>query len=81
VVWHETKSLKGPKFKALTPRQRAIADYVLDGYPNKQIADALFMQVQSVKNQLRVIFEKLDVHDRIDMIVRYRKRKARHVAR
>jgi two-component system nitrate/nitrite response regulator NarL len=51
----------------LTDREREIAYLVSRGYRNKEIAEALEISEQTVKNHLRNIFEKLGVADRLSL--------------
>ncbi len=48
----------------LTERETAILRLVAEGHPNKQIAWRLTLSVDTIKAQLKSIFEKLGVHDR-----------------
>ena len=48
----------------LTDREIAILRLVADGHSNKQIAWQLSLSTDTIKAQLKAIFEKLDVSDR-----------------
>lgn len=48
----------------LTEREIAILKLVAEGHQNKQIAWQLTLSVDTIKAQLKTIFEKLGVHDR-----------------
>jgi len=48
----------------LTQREIAILRLVANGQANKQIAERLNLSVETIKAQLKVIFNKLGVHDR-----------------
>jgi len=48
----------------LTEREIAILKLVAEGHQNKQIAWRLTLSVDTIKAQLKTIFEKLGVHDR-----------------
>lgn len=54
----------------LTPREREVAALVLAGHPNKEIARRLDTSHWTVKNQLRAVFAKLDVHSRTGLCAR-----------
>lgn len=54
----------------LTPREREVAALVAAGHPNKEIARRLCTSHWTVKNQLRAIFAKLDVHSRTGLCAR-----------
>lgn len=57
--------------RSLTPRQAAICSLVLQGAHNDEIARELGIGVQSVKNHLRLIYDRLKVRDRVQLIVHY----------
>jgi DNA-binding NarL/FixJ family response regulator len=48
----------------LTGREREVLDLLAQGMTNKDIADKLFITINTVKRHLKAIFEKLDVHTR-----------------
>jgi DNA-binding NarL/FixJ family response regulator len=48
----------------LTPRQRHVANLVIDGRSNKQIAAALEISVATVKDHVHAILQRLDLPSR-----------------
>jgi DNA-binding NarL/FixJ family response regulator len=52
----------------LTRREEEILELMAEGYSNKEIANQLFLQHQTVKNHVRAIFHKLDVHNRFEVM-------------
>jgi DNA-binding NarL/FixJ family response regulator len=56
----------------LTGRQREIVDAVLEGASNKEIASRLNISEQTVKNQLTTVYEKLGIHNRVQLSMIYR---------
>lgn len=54
---------------ALTSTEQRVADAVARGLTNQQIADALGMAVQTVKNHLSTIFVKLGVTSRTQLAI------------
>ena len=54
----------------LTHRQLEILTYIYKGCSNKQVAAKLNLSEQTIKNQLRNIFEKLDVVDRTQAVLK-----------
>ncbi len=58
----DTKSNGGPD---LSPRELEVLDCLLMGYANKDIAEALFITEQTVKNHMTSIMRKLSVTDRV----------------
>jgi DNA-binding NarL/FixJ family response regulator len=53
------------RFK-ITDREQEIIRHLLEGRSNKQIADTLFISVQTVKAHLYNIYRKCDVNNRIE---------------
>ena len=49
----------------LSPRELEVLDCLLMGYANRDIADALFITEQTVKNHMTSIMRKLAVSDRV----------------
>jgi DNA-binding NarL/FixJ family response regulator len=56
---------------ALTERQRQVVALVCQGLSNKSIAEKLGLSEGTVKVHLHAIFEKLDVHSRTHIMVRF----------
>jgi two-component system nitrate/nitrite response regulator NarL len=56
---------------ALTPAERRIVAAVVrhKGAPNKVIADALHLSEHTLRNHLASIYSKLDVHNRLDLVL------------
>ncbi len=55
------------KLASLTPREREIVELVASGNSNKIIASKLDIADRTVKAHLSVIFQKLKVHDRLQL--------------
>lgn len=55
-----------PSLPSLTPRQKEILEYVALGQSNKEIAQALFIEVRTVKHHVHNILHKLNVRHRWD---------------
>ena len=49
----------------LTLREQNILQLVYNGYSNKQIADELYISLETVKRHLSNIYKKLDVNNKI----------------
>lgn len=52
----------------ISPREREIIELVLAGKTNREIGDALFISVRTVKNHLYSIFKKLNIKSRYQLI-------------
>lgn len=61
---------------SLTGREEEVLRLVAEGLSNRQIAARLGLRPQTVKNHVHRVFEKLDVHSRLELIgsLRYRYR-------
>jgi|AntAceMinimDraft_5_1070358.scaffolds.fasta_scaffold02035_3 DNA-binding NarL/FixJ family response regulator len=53
---------------ALTDREIEIAELVLQGYKNKQLADKIFISVETVKWHIKNMYQKLAVSNREDFM-------------
>ena len=51
----------------LTPREREVAECIVQGYANKEIASKLGITLRTVKFHMHSIFEKLGLHDRLSL--------------
>ena len=54
--------------RSLTSREEEVLGLVAAGLSNRQIAERLGLRPQTVKNYVRTVFEKLDVHSRLELI-------------
>jgi DNA-binding NarL/FixJ family response regulator len=55
----------------LTKREQEILSYLAKGLRYKEIADALFISVETVRSHLRRIYEKLHVRSRTEAVLKY----------
>lgn len=53
----------------LSDRERQVAQAVASGQSNKEVADQLHISERTVKAHLGVVFEKLGVRDRVQMVL------------
>jgi DNA-binding NarL/FixJ family response regulator len=53
----------------LSTREVEVLDCVSQGLSNKEIADALFITEQTVKNHMTSVLRKLEVHDRVQAVL------------
>ena len=51
----------------LSPREGEICSLVAQGFKNREMAEKMFINEQTVKNHLHNIFEKLNVSDRLEL--------------
>jgi two-component system response regulator DesR len=52
----------------LTKREEQILQLIAEGLSNKEIAQKLYLQPQTVKNYVHLILQKLDLRSRLDVI-------------
>jgi DNA-binding NarL/FixJ family response regulator len=57
------------KITSLTPREREVIALVSEGLKNKLIGERLFISETTVTHHLSSIFSKLDVSDRLELII------------
>ena len=57
-------TLGAQSLDALTPRELAVLAFLAQGMTNKELADELYISINTVKRHLKAIFGKLDVHTR-----------------
>jgi two-component system NarL family response regulator len=62
----EKEQVPAPK---LTPREMEVLEHVAQGMNNREIARALFISENTVKNHVRNILEKLHLHSRMEAVV------------
>jgi DNA-binding NarL/FixJ family response regulator len=56
-----------PVHISLTPRERQLLNGILEGRTNREIAAALGLTEQTVKNQLTMLFQKVGVRNRLEL--------------
>jgi DNA-binding NarL/FixJ family response regulator len=59
------------KLASLTPRESQILEYLSKGFPDKEIAGAMGISAWTVHGHLKSIFEKLQVHNRLEAVLKY----------
>jgi DNA-binding NarL/FixJ family response regulator len=59
-------------FPELTEREREILNLIAQGCSNPEIAERLVLSIKTVQNHVSIIFDKLQVADRAQAIVRAR---------
>jgi len=59
----------------LTKREKETLDLLSRGYDNQEIAEELFVSVNTVRTHIRHIYEKLQVHNRVEVLNKLRKNK------
>jgi DNA-binding NarL/FixJ family response regulator len=57
------------KIASLTNREREVISLIGEGIKNKEIAERLFISETTVRHHLTSIFDKLDVADRVELLI------------
>lgn len=57
-----------PEDVRLTRREQQMLALIADGLTNKEIAQRLYLRPQTVKNYVHQILQKLELHNRLDLI-------------
>jgi len=57
-----------PAASELTPREREVLQLIAEGYTSKEIAEMLSLSVKTVQAHRTSLMQKLDLHDRGDLI-------------
>jgi DNA-binding NarL/FixJ family response regulator len=60
-----------PEVDALTARERQILDRLAKGYSHREVADELFISPTTVRKHIFNIYEKLQVHSKIEAVNKY----------
>ena len=53
----------------LTPRQIEVLELMADGKKNEEIAESLCCSAKTVHSHIEHIFQRLDVHNRLDAVL------------
>ncbi len=61
-------SAGAPASGELTPREREVLQLIAEGYTSKEIAEMLSLSVKTVQAHRTSLMQKLDLHDRGDLI-------------
>jgi LuxR family maltose regulon positive regulatory protein len=61
-----------PLFEALSRRELEVLELIAKGLSNRDISEALFISLSTVKGHNRLIFEKLQVHRRTEAVAKAR---------
>lgn len=59
------------EIEALTERETEILSHLAKGHHDKEIADQLFVSVETIRTHIRNIYKKLHVHSRTEAALKY----------
>ena len=64
-----SRSPEAANIKTLTEREREVVTLIGEGLKNKQIAERLFISETTVRHHLSSVFNKLNVSDRLELVI------------
>ncbi len=67
--------------KPLTPHQRQVMQYVVEGHTNEQIGELLHIKAQTVKNILTATYKSLGASNRAHAAALFTRYGGRHIER
>lgn len=53
---------------SLTPREREVMDYIIRGFTNRQISEALYISIRTVEGHRASLFGKLGLKNRVELV-------------
>ena len=68
----KTQASKSDLIEPLSERELEVLQLIAEGLTNREIADRLFLSLNTVKVHTRNIYGKLDVHHRTDAVAKAR---------
>lgn len=74
------KKLRGEMSMELTEKEKKIIELVGRAFSNAEIGDALGCSVNTVKNRMNTIFDKVGVDSRLQLALKFRKEENANIA-
>jgi DNA-binding NarL/FixJ family response regulator len=71
VDFFRSKPKKPENPSLISPREEEVLRLLADGYPYKQIADAMNVSMGTVRTYIERIYTKLHVHSRTEAVIKY----------
>lgn len=69
-VMHKDPPLRGARKITLTKRELEILKYMVDGYKDRQISEALFISINTVRSHIKNIYKKLGVGSKAEAVAK-----------
>jgi two-component system, NarL family, response regulator DegU len=66
---NKTQDPEERKMAAITPREQEVIELICQGLKNKEVSERLYISETTVSHHLTSIFRKLEVNDRISLIL------------
>ena len=67
----QTINKSSDETEVLSSREKEILSYLAKGFRYKEIAEKLFISIETVRTHLRNIYEKLHVHSRTEAVLKF----------
>ncbi|TAE89835.1 MAG: DNA-binding response regulator [Verrucomicrobia bacterium] len=71
VEFFRNKPKKSESSLSISPREEEVLRLLAEGYPYKQIADAMNLSMGTVRTYIERIYTKLHVHNRTEAVIKY----------
>jgi DNA-binding NarL/FixJ family response regulator len=71
VEFFRSKPKKSESSLSISPREEEVLRLLAEGYPYKQIADAMNLSMGTVRTYIERIYTKLHVHNRTEAVIKY----------
>ena len=71
INYFRTKKQNVPEINELNERELQVLEFIAKGHLNKEIADKLFLSIDSIKKIAQTIYQKLYVRNRSEAIKKY----------
>jgi NarL family two-component system response regulator LiaR len=71
INYFKTKKQNVPEINELNERELQVLEFIAKGHLNKEIADKLFLSIDSIKKIAQTIYQKLYVRNRSEAIKKY----------
>jgi two-component system nitrate/nitrite response regulator NarL len=79
--WNGEVEPETDKISLLSEREREVVTLVSEGLKNREIAERLFISETTVRHHLTSIFSKLDVSNRLELVIFLHEKKLARIAR
>ena len=71
-ILYKRKEHKVPAIEDLTKQEKKIAELIVKGYTNKEIAQELYVTSHTIKSHISKIYSKFDISNRREFIQKYK---------
>jgi len=71
VQYFNQKGTQRQQFEDLSPREKQILERLVQGASYKEIADSLFVSIDTVRTHIKGVYSKLHVHSKSEAVAKY----------